>query len=169
VLVLGGARSGKSAYAEQRLAAEPAVTYVATAPAREGDAEWARRVQAHVSRRPRAWSTLETGDVAQVLRTATTPLLVDDLGLWLVGVVDAAGAWEGPLGDVEAACDELVAAWRACGVPVVLVAPEVGSGVVPGTASGRRFRDLLGALSARLAAAADEVVQVVAGLPRRLR
>ena len=169
VLVLGGARSGKSAYAEQRLAAEPAVTYVATAPARQGDAEWAQRVQAHVSRRPRAWSTLETGDVAQVLRTAATPLLVDDLGLWLVRVVDAAGAWEGPLGDVEAACDELVAAWQACRVPVVLVAPEVGSGVVPGTASGRRFRDLLGALTARLAAASDEVVQVVAGLPRPLR
>ena len=169
VLVLGGARSGKSAYAERRLAAEPAVTYVATAPPREGDAEWAGRVQAHVRRRPAAWSTVETGDVSQVLRTASAPVLVDDLGLWLVRVVDAADAWEGPREAVDAACDELVDAWRGCGGTAVLVAPEVGSGVVPASASGRLFRDLLGALTGRLAAASDEVVQVVAGLPRSLR
>ena len=169
VLVLGGARSGKSAYAEQRLRAEPAVTYVATAPPRDDDAEWAGRVQAHVGRRPAAWSTVETGDVAGLLRDADVPLLVDDLGLWLVRVVDAADAWEGPLHDVTAACDELVTAWRARRGTVVLVAPEVGAGVVPATASGRRFRDLLGALTTRLAAQSDEVVQVVAGLPRRLR
>ena len=169
VLVLGGARSGKSAWAEQRLAAEPAVTYVATAPPRPGDADWDARVQAHVVRRPAAWRTVETTDVAAQLRAAEAPLLVDDLGLWLTAAVDAAGAWEGPLTAVEAACDELVAAWRGCRATAVLVAPEVGSGVVPGTASGRRFRDLLGALTTRLAAASDEVVQVVAGLPRRLR
>jgi adenosylcobinamide kinase/adenosylcobinamide-phosphate guanylyltransferase len=169
VLVLGGARSGKSAYAEQRLAAEPAVTYVATAPPRDDDPEWAGRVQAHVRRRPATWSTLETGDVAPLLAAWPEPLLVDDLGLWLVQAVDAAGAWEGPLEAVTAACDELVAAWRACRGTVVLVAPEVGGGVVPATPSGRRFRDLLGALTSRLAADADEVVQVVAAIPRRLR
>jgi adenosylcobinamide kinase/adenosylcobinamide-phosphate guanylyltransferase len=169
VLVLGGARSGKSAYAEQRLAAEPAVTYVATAPPRADDADWAARVRTHVGRRPAAWSTVETGDVAPLLAAASTPLLVDDLGLWLVRAVDDAGAWDGPDEAVTAACDELVAAWRACRGTVVLVAPEVGSGVVPATASGRRFRDLLGALTTRLAAESDEVVQVVAGLPRRLR
>ncbi len=169
VLVLGGARSGKSAYAEQRLAAEPQVVYVATAPPRDGDVEWAARVQAHVGRRPAAWTTVETGDVATALRTVTAPLLVDDLGLWLTRVVDGAGAWEGPLDAVDAACDELVAAWRARAGAAVLVAPEVGSGVVPATASGRRFRDLLGSVTARLAAGADEVVQVVAGLPRPLR
>ena len=169
VLVLGGARSGKSAYAEQRLAAEPAVTYVATAPPRDDDAELAARVQAHVHRRPAAWSTVETGDVASLLRACPEPLLVDELGLWLVRAVDAAEAWEGPLDAVTAACDDLVAAWRDCRGTVVLVAPEVGLGVVPATASGRRFRDLLGALTTRLAAASDEVVQVVAGLPRRLR
>jgi adenosylcobinamide kinase/adenosylcobinamide-phosphate guanylyltransferase len=169
VLVLGGARSGKSAYAEQRLAAEPAVTYVATAPPRDDDAEWAARVRAHVRRRPAAWATVETGDVAEVLATSPSPLLVDDLGLWLVRAVDDAGAWEGPLDAVDWACDDLVAAWRGRRGTVVLVAPEVGSGVVPATASGRRFRDLLGALTTRLAAESDEVVQVVAGLPRRLR
>ena len=169
VLVLGGARSGKSAYAEQRLAAEPAVTYVATAAPRHGDQEWSERVAAHVRRRPASWTTAETGDVAAVLRSSAEPLLVDDLGLWLARAVDAADAWEGPLEAVERACDELVRAWSACSVTAVLVTPEVGSGVVPATASGRRFRDLLGALTTRLATGSDEVVQVVAGLPRRLR
>ena len=169
-LVLGGARSGKSAYAEQRVAAEPAVTYVATAPDREGDADWAARVQAHVARRPAGWTTCETGDVAGVLRSATTAVLVDDLGLWLTRVMDEAGAWEGsPSPAVEDACADLVQAWRDCRVQCVLVAPEVGSGVVPATTSGRRFRDSLGALTARLAAGSDDVVQVVAGLPRTLR
>jgi adenosylcobinamide kinase/adenosylcobinamide-phosphate guanylyltransferase len=112
---------------------------------------------------------VETADVAGALHTATAPVLVDDLGLWLTATVDAAEAWEGPLDAVDAEIDRLVAAWRDCRVPVVLVAPEVGSGVVPATASGRRFRDLLGAMTARLAEQSDEVVQVVAGLPRRLR
>ncbi|MEX2288883.1 MAG: bifunctional adenosylcobinamide kinase/adenosylcobinamide-phosphate guanylyltransferase [Mycobacteriales bacterium] len=169
VLVLGGARSGKSAWAERRLAAESGVTYVATAPPREGDDEWAARVQAHVARRPRSWTTVETAELTGPLRAAQQPLLIDDLGLWLTGAVDAAGAWEGPLDAVDRACDDLVAAWRDCRVTAVLVAPEVGSGVVPATASGRRFRDLLGALTARLAAASDEVVQIAAGLPRPLR
>jgi adenosylcobinamide kinase/adenosylcobinamide-phosphate guanylyltransferase len=168
-LVLGGARSGKSAWAERRLAAEPQVVYVATAPPREGDEEWARRVQAHVARRPSGWRTVETTDVAGALHTATVPVLVDDLGLWLTATVDAADAWEGPLDGVDEEIDRLVAAWRHCRVPVVLVAPEVGSGVVPATASGRRFRDLLGAVTGRLAAQSDQVVQVVAGLPRSLR
>jgi adenosylcobinamide kinase/adenosylcobinamide-phosphate guanylyltransferase len=169
VLVLGAARSGKSAWAEQRLAAEPGVTYVATAPPRAGDEEWALRVRAHVARRPRSWTTVETPHAADLLRGAERPVLVDDLGLWLTATIDAAGAWEGPLDEVERACDELVTAWRECVVTAVLVAPEVGAGVVPGTASGRRFRDLLGALTTRIAAASDEVVQVVAGLPRTLR
>ena len=169
VLVLGGARSGKSAYAEQVVAAEPDVTYVATAPPREGDGDWERRVRDHVARRPASWRTVETGDVAGCLAEGTGALLVDDLGLWLTRVVDAAGAWEAPSDEVDRACDALVSAWRGARRTAVLVAPEVGSGVVPASASGRRFRDLLGALTARLAAESDEVVQVVAGLPRRLR
>ena len=74
-----------------------------------GDADWAARVQAHVRRRPAAWTTVETGDVAGLLRDADVPLLVDDLGLWLTRAVDDAGAWEGPVDAVTAACDELVA------------------------------------------------------------
>jgi adenosylcobinamide kinase/adenosylcobinamide-phosphate guanylyltransferase len=169
VLVLGGARSGKSAWAEQRLAAEPVVTYVATAPARPGDAEWDARVQAHVGRRPATWQTVETADVAPLLDRPEA-LLVDDLGLWLTRLLDAHDAWEGPVpGAVDETCTALVEAWSRRTQAAVLVAPEVGAGVVPATASGRRFRDLLGALTSRLAAESDEVVQVVAGLPRELR
>jgi adenosylcobinamide kinase/adenosylcobinamide-phosphate guanylyltransferase len=168
VLVLGAASSGKSAHAEQLLAAEPCVTYVATAPDRPDDVEWAARVQAHVARRPPAWRTVETGDVARLLRQEPHALLVDDLGLWLTRTLD--GAWEGELPQrVVDACEDLVAAWRDRTGPAVLVAPVVGAGVVPATASGRRFRDLLGRLTARLAQGSDDVVEVVAGLPRVLR
>jgi len=168
VLVLGGQSSGKSAYAESLV--HGAVTYVASAPVREDDAEWTERVAAHVARRPAGWRTVETGDVAGVLRSAPGPVLVDDLGLWLTRVLD--GRWEDGA-DARAAfataLDELLAAWAGTRVPVVLVAPEAGSGVVPMTSSGRLFVDLLGRASTALAATADEVVQVVAGLPRRLR
>ena len=165
--MLGGARSGKSAYAEGLLQGE--VTYVATAPDRPGDAEWAERVRAHTARRPAAWTTVETGDVAGVLGAARGPVLVDDLGLWLTRALDDAAAWDDPAPAFSAALDRLSGAWRGAAVPVVLVAPEVGAGVVPATRSGRVFRDLLGTATAALAADADEVVQVVAGLPRRLR
>jgi len=170
VLVLGGARSGKSAHAERLLAGEPEVTYVATAPPRPGDEEWAERVRAHVARRPGAWRTVETGDVAAVLREAHGAVLVDDLGLWLTRVLDDADAWEhGGAEAFAAAYAELAAAWATTRAHVVLVAPQVGHGVVPLTAAGRLFRDLLGTATAGLAAGADEVVEVVAGLPRRLK
>jgi adenosylcobinamide kinase/adenosylcobinamide-phosphate guanylyltransferase len=167
VLVLGGQSSGKSAYAEQLVSG--AVTYVATAPRREDDADWQARLQVHVQRRPSGWRTLETADVAGVLRDADGPVLVDDLGLWLTAVLD--GHWDAP--GARPAFDEALAtlleAWSTTRAHVVLVAPEVGSGVVPATASGRLFADLLGRATTALAGAADEVVQVVAGLPRRLR
>jgi adenosylcobinamide kinase/adenosylcobinamide-phosphate guanylyltransferase len=167
VLVLGGQSSGKSAYAEGLV--DGAVTYVATAPAREGDADWDARVQAHVARRPEGWTTLETTDVAGALRSLEGAVLVDDLGLWLTAVLD--GHWGTPSARAtfDAALTGLLDAWSSTRAQVVLVAPEVGSGVVPATASGRLFADLLGRATTALAQASDEVVQVVAGLPRRLR
>lgn len=160
VLLLGGARSGKSAEAERRLAAEPAVTYVATGPRGDDDPDWAERVALHRSRRPAAWRTVETVDLAPLLLDPPdgAPLLVDDLGLWLAA----------HLGDADAA-DTLAAAWRDTPGQVLLVSNEVGSGVHPATEVGRRFRDELGRLNARLAADSDEVWLVVAGLPQRLR
>ena len=106
VLVLGGARSGKSAEAECRLAAEPAVTYVATARARPDDGDWAARVAAHVARRPAHWRTVETTDLTTVLMNSTGQLLIDCLTLWLSAMLDDGR-------DVGAAVDELVAAWRS--------------------------------------------------------
>jgi adenosylcobinamide kinase / adenosylcobinamide-phosphate guanylyltransferase len=169
-LILGGARSGKSAEAERRLAGTPDVTYVATGGRREGDAEWAERIAAHRARRPGHWRTFETTDVATVLRNSTGAVLVDGLGLWLAAVLDECGGWDdaawraGPgRAAVTARVDELVAAWGATRAHVVAVSDEVGMGVVPGTAAGRRFRDELGRLNQRLAADADEVLLVVAG------
>lgn len=162
-LLLGGSRSGKSAEAELRLAAEPYVTYVATGPSGAGDGEWAARVRAHRERRPAHWDTVETTDLAGVLARAQTPLLVDGLGTWLAAVFDEHGAWEGDRAPVYARCDELVAAWRGTTQRLVAVSDEVGLGVVPATASGRAFRDALGRLNERLAAESEYVALVVAG------
>lgn len=169
-LVLGGVRSGKSRHAEDLLASHPAVTYVATGGTRDGDAEWAQRVAVHRERRPASWTTLETDNVATALDTATQPLLIDCLGTWLTARLDAHKVWEGAdLAPVHADIEDLIAAWRACDVPVIAVSNEVGSGVVPASASGRLFRDLLGTLNSLVAAASESVVLVVAGIPVPLR
>lgn len=160
VLVLGGARSGKSAYAESLLMAEPEVTYAATSLPRPDDAEWGARVAAHRARRPAAWTTVETVDVAGVLCEATGPVLVDCLALWLGAHLDDP--------DLDAHLDALVEAWRHGRTTLVAVSNEVGSGVVPATEAGRRFRDELGRLNARLAGESDEVWLLEAGIPRRL-
>lgn len=177
-LVLGGARSGKSAHAEGLLAAGEPATYVATSRHDPADAEWAERIAAHVARRPPEWHTIEAGapdDLARMLSGAAgtdAPLLVDDLATWLTGVLDDADAWErdpDALRVVSGQCNVLVHAAGQCGAPLVLVSAEVGLGIVPSTRSGRLFRDQLGALNARLAEVCDEVVLLVAGVPLRLR
>jgi adenosylcobinamide kinase/adenosylcobinamide-phosphate guanylyltransferase len=172
-LVVGGARSGKSHVAEQLLAGYDAVTYVATGPlASEDDPEWARRVRQHRRRRPPHWATVETTDLADALRRATTPVLVDCLGTWLTAVLDDVGAWtDDDTGAAEPLwrkrftdrADELVEAWHSVTVPVVMVSNEVGSGVVPATASGRLFRDELGRLATRLSLASERVLLVAVG------
>ncbi|WP_246086016.1 bifunctional adenosylcobinamide kinase/adenosylcobinamide-phosphate guanylyltransferase [Pseudonocardia hydrocarbonoxydans] len=170
-LVLGGTRSGKSGYAESLLPADAAVRYLATAARRPGDAEWDARLDAHRARRPAAWETVESPDVAALVRAGGGPLLVDDLGTWVTGVLDDTGAWDAPTvpAGVGARVAELVDAVAAAPGRVVLVSAEVGLGVVPATRSGRVFRDELGALNAALAAVADEVVLLVAGLTLRLK
>ncbi|MFF5702798.1 bifunctional adenosylcobinamide kinase/adenosylcobinamide-phosphate guanylyltransferase [Streptomyces sp. NPDC012794] len=168
-LVLGGARSGKSLEAERRLAAFPEVLYVATGGTRDGDAEWAQRVGLHRERRPATWRTVETCELVPLLEQAGPPLLIDCLALWLTDAMDRAGAWDDAVWAAEgrkrlrARADELVAALRASRRPVVLVSNEVGAGVVPATASGRRFRDELGRLNSAVAGECEHVLLVVAG------
>ncbi|MDL5156827.1 bifunctional adenosylcobinamide kinase/adenosylcobinamide-phosphate guanylyltransferase [Actinomycetospora sp. Odt1-22] len=171
-LVLGGTRSGKSAYAEHLLPDAPAV-YVATARPVDphADPEWADRIAVHRRRRPAVWETVEDTDgfaTAGVVRSRPGPVLVDDLATWVTGLLDDAG-WERDAASVEAARTELVAAVGARTGPLVLVSAEVGLGVVPSTSAGRRFRDELGLLNADLAAVCDEVVLLVAGLPLPLK
>ncbi|MEE4541671.1 bifunctional adenosylcobinamide kinase/adenosylcobinamide-phosphate guanylyltransferase [Streptomyces sp. V4-01] len=174
-LVLGGARSGKSAEAERRLAAYPEVVYVATGGAREDDPDWAHRVAAHRDRRPAGWHTEETCDLLPLLAADGPPLLVDCLGLWLTNVMDAANAWEdrawrdGAEREVRRRAEEFASAWRATRRTAVAVSNEVGSGVVPPTAAGRRFRDELGRLNAAVAAESEHVLLTTAGLARALK
>jgi adenosyl cobinamide kinase/adenosyl cobinamide phosphate guanylyltransferase len=174
-LVLGGARSGKSVTAERMMTEHQDVLYVATGGTRDGDPEWAQRVALHRDRRPAGWRTAETCDLEPLLAgPGGGAVLVDCLALWLTSAMDDCGAWDD---DVWAAGGEaglrvrtaaLVRAWQATPLRVVAVSNEVGSGVVPATASGRRFRDELGRLNAAVAAASDEVLLVVAGRSLRL-
>jgi len=174
VLVLGGSRSGKSAYAEELLREARTVDYVATATTIEGDDEWDARVARHQARRPKTWRTVETGDIAGELGRDGAPALVDSITTWLARVMEDAGAWTEPphpnaTGALTAALDRLVDSWTATARPVVAVSDEVGSGIVPDTESGRLFRDTLGELNQRLAKAADEVYFVVAGIAQKLK
>jgi len=163
-LVLGGARSGKSRYAENLITAGPPPwLYVATAEA--GDPEMATRIASHRARRDEGWQTVEAPhDLAGALRIAPreAALLVDCLTLWLSNRVLA-----------EADLDREIAALESAlanhdGI-VVLVANEVGSGIVPDNALARRFRDLQGMLNQRMAARASRVVLMVAGLPLQVK
>jgi adenosylcobinamide kinase / adenosylcobinamide-phosphate guanylyltransferase len=174
-LVIGGARSGKSAEAERQLAGEAAVTYVATAYPAEYDDEWSERVRLHRSLRPTHWTTLETLDLVPLLGDDEgDPLLVDCLTLWLTRVLDRHDAWDedtwAATGEkaVSQEIDALVEAWRTSRRRVVAVTNEVGQGVVPDSASGRRFRDLMGRLNARLAGHSEQVLWCTAGRVSRL-
>lgn len=173
-LVIGGARSGKSREAERLLAAEPEVTYVATSYPSGTDEEWDERISRHREDRPAHWPTEETLDLASLLDVSGVPLLVDCLTLWLTRIMDRHDAWDDDAWRssaqkaVAAEIDELVEAWRRTRRRVVAVTNEVGQGVVPDTTSGRRFRDLMGRLNARLAAETEDVRWCVAGRVTRL-
>ncbi len=168
-VVLGAASSGKSLVAESLLAAEPAVVYLATGAAPDGDdPDWAARVRAHQLRRPDWWRTVEGADLAELLRQPGPPLLVDSLGSWLTTTLTRAGCWQARPGWREHLAedtDRLLLAWRQAARRVVAVVEEVGWGVVPATASGGHFRDALGTLGRRVAEQSEQVLLVVAGQP----
>ena len=173
-LVLGGARSGKSRWAEQQFSNEASVDYVATSEPRPDDPEWWARVEEHRQRRPGHWQTIETPDLVGLLGAdSRTPMLIDCLTLWLTHQLDHLDAWTQPTDRWRAGLDEAVAALvnAVAGTRrhVVLVSNEVGSGVVPSTPSGRVFQDELGRLNAGVAACCDHVVLCTAGIAQRLK
>jgi adenosylcobinamide kinase/adenosylcobinamide-phosphate guanylyltransferase len=166
-LVLGGARSGKSRYAESLLGSHQAVTYVAPGGVQDGsDPEWAERISRHQARRPAQWLTLETTELAAVIGAAEHPVLIDCLSTWLSRLIDDIDAWQDrgrAASHVEKETARLLDALGTATVDIVLVTNEVGCSIVPGTASGRMFRDDLGRLNAAVSAASDHVALVVAG------
>lgn len=162
-LVLGGARSGKSAYAQRQAQASGlAVAYFATAQA--GDDEMRARIARHRADRPAAWRTVEEplalADALAREASADACLLVDCLTLWLTNVM---------LAEREAEIDRLLEVAPALPGRLIFVSNEVGWGIVPENALARRFRDAQGRLNQRLAALADEVTLVAAGLPLKLK
>lgn len=158
-LVLGGARSGKSAVAERIVARlPPPTTYVATATVAADDPDMAARVAAHRGRRPPTWHTVETGgDLASALAAISGTVLVDSLGTWVA-----------PMPDFQVDAGELCRAVVERGGDTVIVSDEVGLGVHPSSDAGRRFRDALGEVNQAVAAVADEVLLVVAGRVLRI-
>lgn len=163
-LVLGGARSGKSAYAEALVSALGDGLYLATAEA--GDAEMTARIRAHRDRRGDRWTTVEepldlSGSLSRHARPGR-PILVDCLTLWLANLLGAGM-------DIDEETAHLVEGLAGLAGPVVLVANEVGLGIVPDTPLGRAFRDHAGRLNQRVAAVADRVVFIAAGLPLVLK
>jgi len=170
MLVLGGARSGKSVHAEKLVAGtlhgaapQPAL-YVATAQA--GDVEMATRIMAHRARRGGNWTTIEAplklGEAIRAGQMHGRPMLVDCLTLWLSNALHAGI-------DVDEATDELVQALDDCRSPVVFVSNEVGLGIVPETPLGRAFRDAQGRLNMRMAERADRVILMTAGIALTLK
>ena len=162
-LVLGGARSGKSAYAQRRATASGlSVTVVVTGSA--GDDEMAERIAHHRAARPAEWRVVEAPRaLAAALREAAAPgrcLIVDCLTLWLVNVID---------GDFAVEREALLDLLPTLPGEVIFVANEIGLGIVPLGAETRRFRDEAGRLNQDLAATCERVTFVAAGLPLALK
>ena len=180
-LVFGGARSGKSAYAEQ-LARESGKEVVYLATAQAGDGEMATRIAHHRAQRPAEWTTLEEplrlGDALLQHARPGQMLLVDCLTLWLTNLMFSSGATYPDVGDI--ALPELFHSERAhllyalaeieyTGCDLVLVSNEVGMGIVPYGAISRCFTDEAGRLNQAVAAVCDKAVFVAAGLPLYLK
>lgn len=176
ILALGGTRSGKSRYglaATRRFAGNGRAWFLATAW--PGDPELDDRIERHRRERPSSWPTLEVGAdlAAAIARTSPTePVLIDGLTLWLsaiLGDVDADGRPPAIDPILDGPVAEAIDAIAARPGPVVVVSDEIGSGIVPMHPGARAYRDLAGITHQRLAAVADEVQLLVAGLPVTLK
>ena len=182
-LVLGGARSGKSTWAQQFAEySNLPVVFLATATA--GDAEMTERIVAHQSNRPAGWRTIESAErLATPVRQQARPgelVLIDCLTLWVSNVIlsQIGGAdpntvtgerWLAIERDLIADIADLADLARVMSLSLVLVSNEVGMGIVPPYSLGRRYRDVLGQVNRAAAARADAVILMIAGLPVDLR
>ncbi|HET7343040.1 MAG TPA: bifunctional adenosylcobinamide kinase/adenosylcobinamide-phosphate guanylyltransferase [Methylomirabilota bacterium] len=167
LLILGGARSGKSRFAVAGLSPRARVLYIATA--QPGDADMAARIARHQAERPPQWKTVEAPfdlvpRLGDALGAADT-VVVDCLTLWVANLMLRGDGDEAILKEADALA-ALAAAPRA---ELRIVSNEAGLGVHPATADGLRFRDLLGGVNQRIAAAAARVVLMIAGLPHMLK
>jgi adenosylcobinamide kinase/adenosylcobinamide-phosphate guanylyltransferase len=163
LFVVGGARSGKSRFAIERFSADARIVFVATAEARDED--MAKRIARHRADRPARWSTVEEPfDLVSRLRGldgTTDGIIVDCLTLWVSNLLLRGDRDEAVLEHADA----LAGGIRGRRSRITLVSNEVGEGVHPETAAGLRFRDLLGHVNQRVAAACETVVLMVAGIP----
>lgn len=164
-LILGGARSGKSRFAQQ-LAESTGLRKRIIVTATADDAEMTERIAHHRAERSADWTTIEAPlalpEAIAAAAGGDVTVVVDCLTLWLANVMLAGQ-------DVDARSQELAAAITACPHPLILVSNEVGFGVVPENALGRAFRDAQGRLNQAIAATAAKVVLVVAGLPLQIK
>ena len=162
--VLGGASSGKSAYAESLVfASKRPRVYLATAQA--FDAEMTEKIRLHQEMRGADWTTVEAPiDIATVIdgRTKDEVLLIDCLTLWLTNILIADG-------DVDVEFEKVAKSLLHCACPVIAVSNEVGQGIVPDNALSRKFRSAQGRLNQLVAAHADVAIGVMAGLPFALK
>jgi adenosylcobinamide kinase/adenosylcobinamide-phosphate guanylyltransferase len=171
VLVTGGVRSGKSRHADSLITGP--VTYLAPGPVYD-DADWAARIAAHRTRRRDDLRSVESLDLVGVLGLTDGHVMVDCLGTWLTAVLDERGLWDAAADEITDVIGRMadeaadVLGVRDQGEDTVVVTNEVGLGVVPEHRSGRLFRDLLGLVNQRIAAACDEVHLVIAGRVVRL-
>jgi adenosylcobinamide kinase / adenosylcobinamide-phosphate guanylyltransferase len=167
-LILGGVRSGKSRYALQLAAGVRNVAFLATAERRD-DEEMQRKIDRHRAERPQRWMTIEEPlNLGPAIGSVSGRdlLLIDCLTLYAGKLLEVFGE---NLPAISANVDDLCAAIKAAPCSIILVSNEVGSGVVPAFELGRRYRDLLGEINQRIAAIADRVVLMVAGLPLVLK
>ncbi|AXC14408.1 Adenosylcobinamide-phosphate guanylyltransferase [Acidisarcina polymorpha] len=169
ILVLGGVRSGKSRYAQQLADQSSRVVFVATAERRD-DEEMHRKIARHRSERPAHWITVEeplaVGRIVRSHERDCDTILVDCLTLFGSNLLES---YENDEPGLQAQIDDLCMALKTVPCRVILVSNEVGSGVVPAYALGRRFRDLIGEVNQRVAAVADTVLLMVAGLPLTIK
>ena len=171
ILVLGGARSGKSVFAESLAGLERKVAYIATA--RPADDEMRERVRAHRARRSKQWVTYEQPEEIHTRLHAASDdfdaVLVDCVLVYVSNMLLADETQRQSNAGILAAIDRLVRAAKVSKADVVVVSGEVGSGIIPANELARRYADLMGLANQKLAAGADEVYLVTAGIPQRLK